>query len=302
MKIQRLNRPAVWAGAIVLALLGWRFSTAQAELGIPDPGAMSYEGTLRRDGVPVDGEVTIGVTLFDSALQTTMLCQTSQLVTVSDGRFAIELPDACTDAVEASDEAWIAVTADFGDGPEVFPIERVHAAPYAVRARNAHNGLPVGGVIAWWRPTAETPVPEGFEICDGSAVADPQSPLAGTTKPDLTGRFVRGVEGSTVGFTTGGSDSVTVTGGDHAHVWLRKSIQLGNVRRIHGWDAAGTELTLADYDSDGISRFGGAGVFPFGDQNGAVRDYYTQPGTGVHSHDIATVPSYVGLIYLVRVR
>lgn len=303
MKTQKLRRLAMGAGAIAAGLLGWQF-VAEADLGIPNPGALSYQGTLNQDGVPVDGEVTIGVTIFDSATQTNMLCQTSQLVSVSGGRFTIELPDACTDAVEANDEAWLAVTADFGDGPQAFPIERVHAAPYAVRARNAHNGVPVGGVLAWWRADAETPIPEGFEICDGMPVGDPQSPIAGLAKPDLRGRFVRGASDTSIaGWESGGADSVTVTGGDHSHVWFRKFGIAGGLQRIATWDSSGAELVLYDWDDGGGGEPSGDRIYIFGDRSSAQpRRYYTEPGTGVHSHDVDTVPSYVGLIYLVRVR
>ncbi|MBX5484123.1 MAG: hypothetical protein IRZ16_20040 [Myxococcaceae bacterium] len=71
--------------------------------------------------------------------------------------------------------------------------------------------IPIGTVIDWWRPDSSLQLsPEGFQICDGSTVTDPDSPLQGTRVPDLRGLFVRGVVSFEEIGTTGGSV-------DHAH-------------------------------------------------------------------------------------
>jgi len=51
---------------------------------------------------------------------------------------------------------------------------------------------PVGSVKSWLRPTAITPLPGGWLICDGTTVVDSSSPFNGLALPDLRARFPRG--------------------------------------------------------------------------------------------------------------
>jgi hypothetical protein len=61
------------------------------------------------------------------------------------------------------------------------------------------GGVPAGGIIMWSGVIVD--IPEGWSLCDGTG---------GT--PDLSGRFIQGVDGSTTDpGATGGSDSVTLT-------------------------------------------------------------------------------------------
>jgi hypothetical protein len=53
--------------------------------------------------------------------------------------------------------------------------------------------VPVGSVIAYWGPT--TPLPSGYEVCDGNPVTTAGSPLLGKRKPNLGERFIRGAKG-----------------------------------------------------------------------------------------------------------
>ncbi len=61
------------------------------------------------------------------------------------------------------------------------------------KVQNEDEAVPLGTVIEWWRPNASFPVPEGYVICDGSTVTDPESPYDGVALPDLIDNFVRGV-------------------------------------------------------------------------------------------------------------
>ena len=109
---------------------------------------------------------------------------------------------------------WLEFTVDDGVlPPETLTRIKLNMSPYAGRAESskaADNGVPVGAVIDWWRPNATFPVPDGFQICDGSMVVDPESPLNGLTLPDLRNRFVRGANVIGDIGLTGGTDS-------HAH-------------------------------------------------------------------------------------
>src|SRR5690606_30626407 len=67
--------------------------------------------------------------------------------------------------------------------------------------------VPIGGVIMWWG-TVDA-IPDGFELCDGTAPTTPGAVLTGR-KPDLVDRFAKGA---------GASDSTVAqleVGGAHA--------------------------------------------------------------------------------------
>jgi hypothetical protein len=72
--------------------------------------------------------------------------------------------------------------------------------------------VPLGTVLDWYRFDASIPVPEGFVICDGSAVADAASPYLGRATPNLADRFVRGVTSPAQIGTSGGASTHTHTG------------------------------------------------------------------------------------------
>ncbi|MCA8962483.1 MAG: hypothetical protein KDC38_18285, partial [Planctomycetes bacterium] len=54
------------------------------------------------------------------------------------------------------------------------------------------TAVPIGTVVDWLAPDGITSIPDGFVVCNGAVVADPQSPFDGFAVPDLVGRFVRG--------------------------------------------------------------------------------------------------------------
>lgn len=93
---------------------------------------------------------------------------------------------------------------------------------------------PVGSIKSWIRPSAATPLPGGWLICDGSTVVDSSSVFNGLAIPDLRSRFPRGhatltnanfgadtfyYTGGTI--PTGGADTVNLSHGhsspSHAH-------------------------------------------------------------------------------------
>lgn len=78
----------------------------------------------------------------------------------------------------------------------------------------APGTVPVGSILAWYGDPAA--VPDGWQLCDGAVVSDPESPLAGRRLPDLRGRFLRGAGccGSGAGLgETGGQDEAPA----HSH-------------------------------------------------------------------------------------
>jgi hypothetical protein len=81
--------------------------------------------------------------------------------------------------------------------------------------------IPIGTVVDWWQPEGSPALcPDGFQICDGSTVDDPTSPLKGTALPDLDDRFTRAVGSyEDIGKPGGAIDhthTITLTTHDHA--------------------------------------------------------------------------------------
>ncbi len=284
------------------------YRAAEADRGIPAPGSLSYEGSLQLDGLPYDGTADVTLRLFDTPAMDAMLCESMATVTVSEGRFSVELPEACTQAVEANTEAWLVVSVSAGGETQSFPPERLHAVPYAVSARRADNGVPLGAVVPWWRPTNETPVPDGWEVCDGSEVADPSSPLfgSGVRKPDLRGRFLLGAGGAGPvpvgeGALGGARQVMTSTDGSHNHQWLGV-IEDG---RFYTARADGSDVLMIRW-GDGFDG-GGSGTFaPALDaepgRSGPPNAQLYTKRAGEHSHTVELLPPYAGLLYLCRVR
>jgi hypothetical protein len=86
--------------------------------------------------------------------------------------------------------------------------------------------VPLGMVIEWWRPNANFPIPDGYAICDGSLVSDPESPYDGINLPNLLYNFVKGVtDTAQIGTTETGIHAhdfdipnITVeSAGEHSH-------------------------------------------------------------------------------------
>ncbi len=286
------------AGAIGL------YHVAVADRGIPSPGSLSYEGALQLDGLPYDGSADLVLRLFDTPAMDEMLCESTATVTVSEGHFSVELPESCTRAVETNTEAWLVVTVTANGETQSFPPERLHAVPYAVSARRADNGVPLGAVVPWWRPTSDAPVPDGWEVCDGSAVSDPASPLyeSGALKPDLRGRFLLGAGGMgpvpvSEGATGGSAQVTTDDAGRHRHPWI---IIHDTIYRYYTWNRAGATTNVTSW-GDGMADTGG-GEYPLNlAKNHRGQTFYTNYD-GEHGHRVDTVPPYVGLLYLCRVR
>jgi hypothetical protein len=191
--------------------------------------------------------------------------------------------------------------------------------------------VPVGSVIAWFGDAAA--VPDGWKFCDGTAISDPASPMNGVATPDLRDRFVRGTSGAAG--ATGGADSVDLS---HSHAVNAHTHTVDN--HAHGIGADGNhDHGMGHTHTGGTSGGSGNGVYSGEDRTPEFRAAYlghthsfTTDGTrnqtdggGNHSHGggtagsapgtsaaspgtsnalavVSTVPRYVALIYIIRVR
>lgn len=247
---RRLTLLAACALAAVAVCIGRPWAHAE---GIPsDENALVYEGTLQRDGVPYDGSAEVLVALFSEATTAGTFtlsevasgcgddvaglagcaCTVTQTVNATSGRFSVPLSADCTAAVREHRNLWVEVRAIVGGAEESFGRTRMTAAPYAIEAdtadvarvaRDALDGVPVGGILDWWRPPGSgAPVPDGFQVCNGDPITS--GPLAPAHTPDLRDRFVLSVGSVDEIGSTGGSHSVSVTtsrDGRHRHQWGR---------------------------------------------------------------------------------
>jgi len=80
--------------------------------------------------------------------------------------------------------------------------------------------IPIGTIISWWNGNQQLSWSSvGFQLCNGSTITDPESPLVGTKTPDLRGVYVRGAVSYDQIGASGGAASHThgYALGDHTH-------------------------------------------------------------------------------------
>jgi hypothetical protein len=180
---------------------------------------VSYQGRLfDNSGDPVNGNVTLVFSLYDQASGGNRKWgpETHTGVPVSDGLFSVLLGSRTVDGVPQSalgGDLWLEVSVN---GETLSPREQLGAVPYAIWSLTGadSSGVPVGTVINWWRPSATTPLPsDEWAIADGSVVTDSESPFYGENLPDLTNRFIMGVDANSIG-QMGGSNTLDLS---HSH-------------------------------------------------------------------------------------
>jgi len=176
--------------------------------------------------------------------------------------------------------------------------------------------VPVGGVIAWWGDSS-TP-PAGWKVCDGSAVNDSASSLNGKTVPDLRNRFIRGAAGNVrTSLPTGGRDVINLAHhhdvNPHSHS-INGDLAIGTLSSVtHNHRLPNGDYTASENGS-GVGNFSGGSflVMTNGDPNrsqagldhnhGGMTGSATPSTTAALTEDQSIVPSYAGLIYIMRVR
>lgn len=154
---------------------------------------------------------------------------------------------------------------------------------YAPYAKNADNGVPVGGVIMW--SGAVSDIPAGWALCDGN-----------TGRPDLRGRFILGYNGSTYQIgNTGGQERVTLTIADMpVHNHTASTGNAGSHSHTYEWyEGAGTAQPSGVGGGNVTSRSTGNA----GDHTHSVT--IDNAGSG-QSHE--NRPPYYVLAYIIRLR
>lgn len=81
--------------------------------------------------------------------------------------------------------------------------------------------VPIGAVLPWFGSISGCPsLPDGWQVCDGSAINDVRSPLYGQTTPQLNSGTHRIIRGSTSSGSVGGEDTHQLTESElpsHSH-------------------------------------------------------------------------------------
>lgn len=114
--------------------------------------------------------------------------------------------------------------------------------------------IPVGTIVSWWSSSLQLPwTGEGFQLCDGSTITDPASPLVGSKTPDLREAFVRGVVNYEQIGQTGGSATHThvYSLAQHTHSISHSHDVDVYTTSIHGTDglyAAGSSISQATHN------------------------------------------------------
>jgi len=188
------------------------------------PGTMNYQGVLRDSaGAPITVATPVVFSIWDADTGGAMLWSESTTVTPTAGVFEVVL--GATTALDPADFAtgplWLEVEVN---GTALTPRQELTSVPWALNAATADAladdpapasyQVPLGGIIDWYAFSASDPVPDGYAICDGSAISDPLSPFLGETLPNLVDAFAMGVATAGATGTTGGANSVNLV---HQH-------------------------------------------------------------------------------------
>ena len=127
------TRVLLGVGALGLAVASG-YGIRAAASGIPASHALTYVGELDNPSGAITGTHNIQVLLYDAATGGTSLCQSAAApINVANGRFSVQLPDACTSVVAANPNAWVDVLVDGSDVGRT----PIGAVPYAVEANHA---------------------------------------------------------------------------------------------------------------------------------------------------------------------
>jgi len=328
--------PSRTALLVVLIIMLSGFALTRIASAGELPNFFNYQGRLTSPtGVPVaDGSYPVKFSLFTTSNGGTAVWSETDSIQTLNGTFAVMLGKMNTHPPNIFNQRlWLAIKVD---GKIIGPRSELGSVAFAMTALNMPDGtiqtvmiasravtadklansavttrsiakgavtedklapgmvVPVGSVISWWGNSDA--VPDGWQYCNGSSVTDDKRPLKGFDTPDLRNRFVRGAGGDARNTPqVGGQDSMTLTVDQmpahshgvndpgHSHQGYHNRPIDGDVSFI----VDGNIGVATDYVSNqrtapattGISIQSAGGGQPF-----------------------ATLPSYVGLIYIIRIK
>ena len=171
------------------------------------PSSLSIQGRLTDSkNVNREGNLAFVFTVYDALTGGAILWKkTYANVQVRGGTFHVLLgsPDGkddtnrnIADIFDGSDR-WVGIQVESQNGtlePEMIPRQKLASVAYAfVANRLTLPTVPIGTILDWYRPTPTTAMPEGYQMCDGSLITDPESPMQGQNTPNLIDKITYGV-------------------------------------------------------------------------------------------------------------
>lgn len=195
MRQGRGRETGAWLPAVLLlsALGAQMIRPESAGAGVPDQ--IHYQGTLRENGVPVNGSRQFRFRITDASGGTIYWDSGPQSVLVTNGLLRLELQPVGVSWESATPYLEVSV-----EGTTLLPRERIAAAPYSLLAASATFAQTAGFAAA-----AGDGVPPGMiAMFDGSSC-----PSGWTEVTSLRDRFPMGWDGLTVAgdSNTGGTSS-----------------------------------------------------------------------------------------------
>jgi hypothetical protein len=270
-----------------------------------DASALAFRGTLTEGGERITGMRNLSVALWSSSSSSAplsaLLCASPVApVGVVDGRFSVQLPAACVDAIRLHADTWAEVTVEGAR----YGLQPVGAVPYAVAA---DNGVPPGTIV----PFGGDVIPRGWLLCDGLAFSSSRYPALhdaigtvwgdGTTDtdsttnfnvPDLRGQFLRGAH------SIAGPDMGRAVGTTEGQM-----TRLPTVPFVTATDGAHTHLFQRDAQLAGL---GGSLYAPNSGSAGGIVPGYVLSGGSAHQHtiesggDAETRPANAAVNFIIR--
>lgn len=315
---------ALFVGVAVLAV----GSATISAIAAPSQHVVQYQGRLADgNGVPLEGTINrLTFRLYSTAAPSSasFLWGEAHVSTpVRRGVFSVNLgAGALTVEVDGSTTAapnpfvreldgtprYLQVQVD--DQAPLAPLQRLGSVPHAV---SAGGSVPVGGVIDWYRPTNTDPVPDGWVICAGQLISDVDSPFHGKNAPDLVGKFVRGVADTPA---AGANQPPIVGGQDNFPVTLTHSHGLStHTHTVNPHSHTVTGNTDRPTFNANVPAGATVAVLTFGSTDhvhtlsGTTSSVGGTTGPGQGNTDgaspsvlVPTVPTYVGLLKIMRTR
>lgn len=159
--------------------------------------------------------------------------------------------------------------------------------------------IPVGTVVDWWRPDSSTSWGgEGFQLCDGSTITDPASPLVGQKTPDLRQRFVAGVVSYEQIGGTGGADTHT-----HSYSFGQHTHGMNHIHQVQG-NTGPPEQTAGDrIAGSSISNSGHTHTIDVNSSSPSpAATGWNTPMSGETTDAASNLPPYMELLKVMRIK
>lgn len=165
---------------------------------------------------------------------------------------------------------------------------------------SSQYAVPVGAIIDWWQGNASQLPPPNFMICAGGVVNDKDSLLNGKTVPNLDNRFVFGATNdsqATGGIGADTHDHLFAVPG-HTHGFPHTHADVGGVTgpETHSDGMAGAP------DNNASSGHSHKWTASAGEASTETTCVNSDTGASLHTDLASTLPPYVSLLKLIRIK